>query len=130
MRLIIVILFWSTGEEEIIDAILENILTNMNERFISRDSILLRSTSDNATSFLPSFGKMNPSLAFYFQSTWTRVHTFSFQSWHLYTWLIFRWKISRDRHLLFLLPRGKKRDTLNNIDDEYQRRSFTWLTSY
>lgn len=41
MRLIIVILFWSTGKEEIIDAILENILTNMNERFISRDSILL-----------------------------------------------------------------------------------------
>lgn len=54
MRLIIVILFWSTGKEEIIDAILENILTNMNERFISRDSILLRSTITQLPSFLPS----------------------------------------------------------------------------
>lgn len=77
------------------------------ERSISRDSILRA----RAITRLPSFGKMNPlSLAFYFQSRLhmdrhTRAYIrVSIVKW-TYTWFIFLWKISRDRHLLFLFPR-------------------------
>lgn len=105
----LIILFHREGG--IIDVILENILMNKIEReretSISRDSILRA----RAITRLSSFGKMNPlSLSFYFQSRLhmdrhTRAYIrVSIVKWTC-TWFIFLWKISRDRHLLFLFPR-------------------------
>lgn len=103
------------------------------ERF---DSPSKHETITPLPSFLPSFGKMNPSLRFVLFSqcthTYACIHLHTFQSWHLYTWFHFSSGKSHgiSSSLIFITTsRGKKRDTLNNIDDEDPRRSFTWLTS-
>ena len=97
-----------------------------------------KARNDNATSFLPSFLPsvkwIHLFVSFYFHNahTYACIHLHTFQSWHLYTWFHFSSGKSHgiSSSLIFITTsRGKKRDTLNNIDDEDPRRSFTWLTS-